>query len=156
MGGGDTASPARDRQFQRLSRQTCFALLRTVAIGRVAWATPTGEVVVVPVNFAVDGEAVVFQTAAGGKLDAVREGRPLSFEADDMEPALQVGWSVLLTGMAEEVTAPDQVRRLRELPFAPWANLPDPVFVRLPAREVTGRRIRLHPGGVTVERVGGE
>ncbi len=153
MGSGDATPPAGRVHIEVLDRDTCLALLRTVAIGRVAWATPTGHAVVLPVNFVLDDDAVVFKTSHGGKLDIVREGRALSFEADDVEPALQVGWSVLVTGVAEVITDPDRIRRLEGLPLAPWTHLPEPVFVRLPAREVTGRRIPLHPGGVTVERV---
>jgi len=140
-------------QAQPLDRGACFELLRTVGIGRIAWATDDGRALVLPVNFVVDGDAVVFKTAHGSKLTAVSEGRPLSFEADDMEPALHVGWSVLITGVAEVVTEPDEIRRLEELPLAPWGRTPKPFFVRLPAGEPTGRRLPLHPGGVTRERV---
>lgn len=38
-----------------LDRSACVELLQSVAIGRVAWATESGDAVVVPVNFvAVD------------------------------------------------------------------------------------------------------
>jgi len=150
--GHESLIPDSGGQIQALDRETCFDLLQTVGIGRVAWATESGRVLVLPVNFVVDEDAVVFKTAEGSKLEAVRGGRPLSFEADDVEPALHVGWSVLITGEAEVVTAADQLRRLAELPVAPWDATPKPFLVRLPAHEVTGRRLPLHPGGVTVVR----
>ncbi|WP_063767848.1 pyridoxamine 5'-phosphate oxidase family protein [Streptosporangium roseum] len=153
MRAKDTTSSEDGGRAEILDRDTCMALLETAGIGRIAWSAPNGEVVVLPVNFVVDRDSIVFKTSQGGKLDAVHRGRPLSFEADGMEPALRVGWSVLLVGVGEVVADPDQVRRLRELP-APWAAMAEPVFIRLTARQVTGRRLPLHPGGVAVERVG--
>jgi uncharacterized protein len=134
-----------------LDRATCVELLRKVAIGRVAWATVSGDAVVVPVNFVVVDNSVVFRTAEGHKLDAVLEGRRICFEADDVEPALQAGWSVLVQGHPEVVSDPDELRRLELLPLSPWDPAPKPFFVRIRADEVTGRRLALRAGGVTVE-----
>jgi nitroimidazol reductase NimA-like FMN-containing flavoprotein (pyridoxamine 5'-phosphate oxidase superfamily) len=135
-----------------LDRSTCLELLATVEMGRVAWADGSGRVIVEPVNFTVDGESVVFRTAEGSKVEAVRQGRPLSFEADDVEPALRVGWSVLVTGAAEIVdVARDE--RLRSLAVRPWdESAPKPYFIRIHADEATGRRIPVHPGGRHVHR----
>jgi len=132
-----------------LDRNTSLALLHSVDVGRVAWATDSGEAVVLPVNFAVDGDDVLFRTAAGAKLDAVRCGRIISFEADGLEPALHVGWSVLVTGPAE--VEPEEQDRLRQAPL-PWDREPKPFLVRLHGLRISGRRLPLHAGGVTIER----
>jgi uncharacterized protein len=60
--------------IENLDRATCLALLRTVGIGRVGWATADGRAMILPVNFVVDGDTIVFSTSEGEKLDAVREG----------------------------------------------------------------------------------
>jgi len=134
-----------------LDRSTCVELLQTVVIGRVAWATEAGDAVVVPVNFIVEDDSIVFRTAEGDKLAAVQEGRRLCFEADDVEPALHAGWSVMITGAAEVITDPDQVRRLGLLPLAPWDPAPKPFLVRIRATEMSGRRLPLRSGGVLFE-----
>ncbi|TYB41900.1 pyridoxamine 5'-phosphate oxidase family protein [Actinomadura chibensis] len=139
--------------LETLDRATCLALVRRVQVGRIAWAEDGGIVDVLPVNFVVDGDTLVFMTAPGAKLDAVRAGRPLTFEADDLEPALRTAWSVLVTGRPEIVTDPEEVERLRALPLTPWIRWPEASFVRLLPDRVSGRRIPLHPGGVTVEHV---
>ena len=72
--------PTRPATLVELTRDECFVLLRTVEIGRVAVSRGDRAPLVVPVNFAVDGEAVVFRTNAGTKLDAVATG-PIAFEA---------------------------------------------------------------------------
>jgi nitroimidazol reductase NimA-like FMN-containing flavoprotein (pyridoxamine 5'-phosphate oxidase superfamily) len=146
----------RRRVLEVLDRSACIELLQSVAIGRVAWATESGDAVVVPVNFVAVEDGVVFRTAEGTKLAAAQKGRRLSFEADDVEPALHIGWSVLITGTAEVVTDSDEVRRLQLLPLAPWDPEPKPYFVRIRASEMTGRRLPLKAGGVTVEHSGDE
>jgi nitroimidazol reductase NimA-like FMN-containing flavoprotein (pyridoxamine 5'-phosphate oxidase superfamily) len=95
--------------IESLDRAACTELLTTVGLGRAAWAEQTGQVIVEPVNFAVEDDCVVFRTAEGEKLDAVRRGCTFSFEADDVEPALRVGWSVLVPSMTEIVTDPDEL-----------------------------------------------
>ncbi len=127
-----------------------------MVIGRVAWADDDGRVVVLPVNFIMDGDAIVFRTSEGGKVSAVREGHLLSFEADDVEPGLRTGWSVLACGTAQVVTDSAAVDRLEHSPLAPWPPMPRSCFVRLPPDQITGRRLPLHPGGVTHERIGPE
>nr|WP_055501828.1 pyridoxamine 5'-phosphate oxidase family protein [Nonomuraea pusilla] len=150
-GGADEAGASR---IQTMDSDSCLLLLRSVAIGRLAWSTADLEAVVIPVNFALDGRTVVVKTTRGGELvEAVEAGRTLTFEADDMEPALRTGWSVLVTGRAELVTDPGVVHYLERLRLAPWARLPDPLFVRLVPERVTGRRLPMHPGGVTAERL---
>ena len=142
-----------DDRMEILDRETCLELLRTVPIGRVAWVADDGQVVVLPVNFIVDGDGIVFRTAEGGKLEAARHGQPVSFQADDVEPALHLGWSVLASGQAHVVEDPNEVARLESLPLAPWEPSPKPFFVRIDTQQISGRRLRLHPGEVTVEEI---
>ncbi|GAA3939208.1 pyridoxamine 5'-phosphate oxidase family protein [Actinomadura viridis] len=143
--------PAPPEEQEPLDQATCLSLLSSVDIGRIAWADDSGEVVVLPVNFTVDGDSVIVRTAAGAKLDAVRAGRPISFEADDVEPALRSGWSVLVTGPADVVDDTGRDGLAERLP-APWDRSPKPYLIRLHAHRITGHRLPLRAGGVTVER----
>lgn len=136
-----------------LDRDACLALLSSVVIGRVVWSPYGKDLKVVPVNFVLDGDGIVFRTAHGGKLDAIQHGVSLVFETDDVEAALRVGWSVVLSGRAEVVTDREQVGRLERLVGAPWAAMIEPVFVRVSVQEISGRRIPLHAGGVVVQPV---
>lgn len=107
-----------------------------------------------PVNFLLDAQAIVFSTGPGDKLAAVRAGRPLTFEADDIGRATRTGWSVLVTGAADVVEGLGQIRRIEQLRLDAWAPTSGRSFVRLRIQEVTGRLLPLRPGRVTVERVG--
>ncbi len=132
-----------------LDRATCLKLLGTLDIGRCAWIDEQGRIVVIPVNFALFGEHIVFRSNEGAKLFAAGQNAYFSFEVDDLEPAVHGGWSVLVQGRAEEVTNPEEKTRLQEL-VRPWSRVERLEVVRIPAEYVTGRRIRLHAGGVSV------
>ena len=139
---------------ESLDRVACLELMRTVGLGRVAWTADDGLVVVEPVNFVLDDDGVVFRTAEGDKLDAVRRGCSFSFETDDVEPALRVGWSVLVSGPAEVLSDAEQQRLSdQRTPLAWDQSTPRPYLVRIRTEQVSGRRLPLHPGGVSfVER----
>jgi nitroimidazol reductase NimA-like FMN-containing flavoprotein (pyridoxamine 5'-phosphate oxidase superfamily) len=135
-----------------LDRSTCLELLRTVGVGRLAWAETDGHVQVLPLNFALDGDDVVVRTGSGTLVTAVQAGRRLSFQADDLEPAVRGGWTVLITGAAQVVGPGSESERLARL-VQPWAGGLKPVVVRLRAGDVKGRRLTLHGGGVRVVRL---
>lgn len=119
-----------------LSRAQCWELLATGEIGRVG-ITVFGEApIIVPVNFQVEEDCVVFRSGAGMKLDTARH-RHLSFQADDVDPIHHTGWSVLVRGFATI-----EPNRPASTPPVPW---PDPDerrwVVRLWPSHVTGRII---------------
>ena len=136
---------------ETLDRAACLELMGSVGLGRVAWTAEDGRVVVEPVNFVLDDDGVVFRTAEGDKLDAVRRRRAFSFETDDVEPALRVGWSVLVSGRAEVLSDAEQQGPSGRHLLLPWdQSQPRPYLVRIRTEQVSGRRLPLHPGGVSV------
>ena len=66
--GGMTTSTT---TLEVLTYDECLALLGSGGVGRLAWAEPD-RVVVVPVNFAWDGDAIVFRTDPGQKVDGMQ------------------------------------------------------------------------------------
>jgi uncharacterized protein len=97
--------------------------------------------VVLPVNFALDGEEIVIRTGAGTKLDAALRNAVVAFEVDEIDPVYHSGWSVMVTGMARELRAPGEIERARALPLRPWAPGVRDAFIAIPAQLVSGRRI---------------
>lgn len=138
-----------DDGLEVLDAASCRDLLRTVPVGRVAWAGPDGWVEVRPVNVGLDGDDLVFRVRDGSVLDAVRAGRPLTLEADQIEAALRTGWSVQVLGRGtEEIPGSAAEGRV-----APWARGERPRTIRLRPEQITGRRVRLSPGEVLVVRL---
>jgi uncharacterized protein len=128
-----------DDRLVDLSRAECLTLLHRNPIGRVAILTD-GVPEVFPVNFVVSGDAVVFRTALGSKLlKGVRTG-PIAFEVDDYRTMDHSGWSVLVTGSAEEVDDLSDAE-LAALRLLPWAGDARRTVVRLRIDEIHGRRL---------------
>jgi len=123
-----------------LDRDECVRLLAMATVGRVA-VSMRALPVVVPVNFCLDGDAVVFRTAPGTKLNAACSHAVVGFQADCIDPVYHAGWSVLVRGMAEEITDPAEIEAARQLPLSPWAGGERDHFVRVPLDVISGRRL---------------
>lgn len=124
-----------------LDRDECLALIRHQQVGRLAIVS-AGHPLVFPVNYRVDGEDIVFRTGAGTKLEAAQRSA-VCFEVDEVDPVSRGGWSVMVHGRLEEVTASDgpQYERVRASEVTPWADAPKDHFMRVVSRSITGRRI---------------
>jgi uncharacterized protein len=96
--------------------------------------------VALPVNVAMLGEDVIFQTDGGSKLAAATEGQVVSVEADDIDFTYCTGWSVLVTGRAQIVTKPTDIEWAKSRVRA-WAPGPHPFLVRVPSTTISGRRL---------------
>jgi nitroimidazol reductase NimA-like FMN-containing flavoprotein (pyridoxamine 5'-phosphate oxidase superfamily) len=127
--------------IETIGRHECMHLLAHRSfVGRVAFAVD-GQPLVLPVNYVVDGTSVVFRTAAGTKLRALRGGARVAFEVDDGRPLDRAGWSVLVTGIAEEITDHRDLDRLRRGPLHSWAAPAADHWIRVTIDEVSGRRM---------------
>ncbi|GGV95029.1 DNA-binding protein [Streptomyces gelaticus] len=128
-------------QLRDLGPEECRVLLSTHGVGRVAVSAPDGRPAVVPVNYDVVDEAIVFRTAPGS-VTAAAAGKEVAFEVDHVDDALSQGWSVLAVGPASTVTDPDAVRELvRHAHTTPWAGGERAMWVSIRPTSLTGRRI---------------
>jgi len=125
-----------------LDRDECVALLGRSSLGRIAIIIG-GRPLVFPVNFTLDGEAIVLRTDAGTKLYGARNG-PVAFECDGTDPVYHTGWSVLATGNAEEVHNGAELAHLERLPLGSWCPGPKSTWLRIRPLMLTGRRIPPH------------
>jgi nitroimidazol reductase NimA-like FMN-containing flavoprotein (pyridoxamine 5'-phosphate oxidase superfamily) len=125
-----------------LTADECRALLVThrPRLGRLAFVA--GEwPLVLPMNFALDGDVVYFQSAAGSKLDAAVRCDRVAFQVDHVDEVWEEGWSLLAFGHLRVVEDPDELTRVRRLPLRPWASGDKPYFLRLEIMSLSGRRI---------------
>ena len=91
----------------------CMRLLASKQAGRIGFAIWGGPEIL-PVNYVLDGDAVVFATGAGSNLSAVVRSTVV-FEVDDTDERTRSGWSVVVHGLAQEVTRADERIRARRV-----------------------------------------
>ncbi|MGW7047335.1 pyridoxamine 5'-phosphate oxidase family protein [Streptomyces avermitilis] len=124
-----------------LDRSEALRLLGSVSLGRIVFtrqALPT----VRPVKHMLDGGDIVIRTHEGAALtsqarQADNAGVVVAYEADVIDPDTHLGWSVVVTGYARQVTDADELARIRHLLEA-WA-----------ARPGVDHAVRIHPDLVT-------
>ena len=123
-----------------MDRDECLRLLALHHIGRLAFVTG-GRPTVLPVNYVMDGNDVVFRTDDGAKLTtAVREAL-VAFEIDWNDPVDHTGWSVVLSGRAEEILDRTELTKVQALPLQPWAKGEKAHWIRVHGDRITGRRV---------------
>lgn len=124
-----------------LSVAECRDLLATDSVGRVAFVTPAGPRIV-PVNYVLAGEALELRTSTHSELATYAPGTEIAFEIDQLDSERRRGWSVVAHGVCERVEPPHSGSRHRDGPVPePWAGGVRPLLLRLPWRELTGRRV---------------
>lgn len=125
-----------------LPAEECWRLLTTTSVGRVAWTTADGPVVI-PVNFTVDDRVVYIRTRACSSMVQKADVERVAFEVDRIDEAKRSGWSVLLSGRAEVRygSAADAVPSVET-----WPSGPRSAVVVIAVDKISGRRL---PGAPT-------
>ncbi len=126
--------------LEQLPRDECLRLMGTVPVGRIVYtrqALPAVELV----NFVLSEGDIVIRTHAQSKLAIATRGAVVAFEADSVDLAEQVGWSVTVVGQARAVTDDAEIHRLELLPLNSWLAQERDHFIRISPTIVNGRRV---------------
>ncbi len=121
--------------FLTIDADECRRLLRDATVGRVCWASPEG-LQVLPVNYGVDGDLLVFACAEGSLLAGLADPTDVVVQVDDLDPVTATGWSVLVRGRSRTVDA----ARPGVVPRA-WAPGDRAVLVGVEPHHLTGRSV---------------
>lgn len=145
--GGQDAGREMVAHMESLARDECVALLETVSVGRLALLVDDRPEIL-PVNYAMDGDSVLFRTAEGTVLNQASL-TVVAFEADQLDDSDQAGWSVLVQGVAQDIGDAIDARseRQRRLSLVTWAPGTRSRWFRIRPDKITGRRIRMVPAG---------
>lgn len=119
----------------------CLVLLRWETVGRLAATVPDEAPIVVPVNFAMHDDSVVFRCGEGAMLERVRDAK-VSVQVDRFDWYRRIGWSVLVRGVAHEVDA----AAMDDLGLEPWAPGVKDHWFEVVTDTITGRRLELNQG----------
>jgi nitroimidazol reductase NimA-like FMN-containing flavoprotein (pyridoxamine 5'-phosphate oxidase superfamily) len=136
-------------RLEPLDTEECLSLLSAGEVGRLGFVAD-GQPRIEPVNFRLVDGTVVIVSRAGAKLDAAVHRQLVAFELDAVEQWAHAGWSVLVLGSAHVVVDPAECARLLASGPEPWTPISELSVIRIEVAEVTGRRVRVDPGGVSV------
>ena len=123
-----------------MSTAQCWAMLREEEFGRLAFRL-VDEVHITPINYAADGETLLFRTAEGEKLLGVVMGSVVAFEIDRYGE--ETARSVVVRGAAR-LLGEDEAHRAENVPLRPWVGTTKYNVVEILPVVVTGREFELH------------
>lgn len=124
----------------QLDRADCMRLLARSTFGRIG-ITVGALPVVLPVNYRLVDDHIVFRTGQGTKLDAATRNSIVAFQVDDIDPLSHSGWSVMVTGEAREVTDVGDLADLEAAGIPHWVHSEDDATMAVATTMVTGRRV---------------
>jgi nitroimidazol reductase NimA-like FMN-containing flavoprotein (pyridoxamine 5'-phosphate oxidase superfamily) len=150
-GAGPGQGPATGAPVPKpLDEAECLRLISPSGVGRLAYVGRYGPTVL-PINYVVHEGTIVFRTAHDSPTDEdLRTGiaeaeYKVAFEIDELNPAAQEGWSVLVQGSVHHVESEDELASVREAGVEPWAGGVRELFLRIRPTRITGRRISKEP-----------
>lgn len=111
------------RRLEALPRAEALQLLRSVSLGRLVF-TQQALPAIRPVNHIVDGDRIVVRVYQGTAISrgaAAPGGMVVAYEADLIDTADRLGWSVIVVGRATLVLDEAESARYREQ-LEPWVS----------------------------------
>jgi hypothetical protein len=111
------------RRLEPLTRDDGLRLLGGVPVGRVVF-THLALPAVRPVPHLLDGARIVIRAQLGSAVTAavgVEGGTVVAYQADSIDPAQYLGWSVVVVGRASPLTDEAECARFRER-LPPWVT----------------------------------
>lgn len=122
-----------------MTTEECWDFLRTREFGHLAFHL-ADQVHITPINYAVDGDTLLFRTAEGSKLLAVVMNPDIAFEVDQYDE--HQATSVIIRGTARELEE-DEEHRAENVPLRPWVPTLKYNVVEIRVSEISGRRFEL-------------
>ena len=127
---------------RELRPDACRRLIMKGGVGRVAFQSASGQHIM-PVNFQLDGDSVVFRTTRDSELGRLAPVAEAALEVDELDVETRSGWSVVAKGRIDVIPENFETAAIRFFgkdPM-PWAGGVRRLYLRLTWRELTGREL---------------
>ena len=132
---------------EQLDEQECIRLISPGGVGRIAFTGRYG-LSIFPVNYKMHDGSVVFRTVGDSPFgEDLRTGIQyaeyrVAFEIDDVDLAVQEGWSVLILGPAHHMDTSAERALASQIGVDAWPGGRREDYIRITPARMTGRRIR--------------
>jgi len=131
------------RRLEKVSPRESMRLLGTVSLGRVAFTTRALPAIR-PVNHLVDGDYIIIRTDAEAAITTSLRSESgsvvVAYQADMIDYAEHLGWSVTVVGLAQQVVDPDDAATYRRA-LRPWVEGEKDQVIAIHAELITGFRL---------------
>jgi hypothetical protein len=130
------------RGLEELGPRESMRLLGSVPLGRIVF-TARALPAVCPARHIVDGDHVIVGADSGiaiASAPSAETGTVVAYEADVIDPANNLGWSVTVVGVAHQVTDPAAARAFRRV-LRHWAKGGSDQVISISPGMVTGFRL---------------
>jgi hypothetical protein len=135
------------RRLAELSREESLRMLGSVPFGRIVF-TSRALPAILPVSHLLVGEQIIIRASLGAAFSSAGHGSGtvVAYEADLIDPAERLGWSVVVVGRACRVRSETLSARYR-VSLRPWIDEEMDEVIAITANLVTGFRIVAGPAG---------
>jgi hypothetical protein len=131
------------RRLEKLSPRESMRLLGTVSLGRVAFTTRALPAIR-PVNHLVNGDYIIIRTDAEAAITTSLKSESgsvvVAYQADMIDYAEHLGWSVTVVGLAQQVVDPDDAATYRRV-LRPWVEGEKDQVIAIHAELISGFRL---------------
>ncbi|MHA7304217.1 pyridoxamine 5'-phosphate oxidase family protein [Arthrobacter sp. TMN-49] len=128
--------------IETLSGAQCWEFLHGQVVGRLA-VVAEDHPEIFPINYAVDGESIIFRTAEGTKLYGSTSNTPVAFEIDGYDPHTEQAWSVVLRGRVAAIEDGAGFEEANDLTLQPWQGGIKNHLMRILPLNLSGRRFQV-------------
>ena len=125
-----------------LGMHECRAMLAEESVGRVAWTSLEGPVIL-PVSYVLRGDRIAFRTSPYGTLAQLVTPTLVAFQIEELDRPHRVGRSVLVQGVAQAAQSSAWEPNWRIDDVTPWAGGVRNLFIEIGIQHLTGRAF--HP-----------
>jgi nitroimidazol reductase NimA-like FMN-containing flavoprotein (pyridoxamine 5'-phosphate oxidase superfamily) len=132
---------------QTLTGDQCLNRLSRQRIGRVS-VSKDALPIIVPVDYARDGDSIVFRARQHSMLAQACDESVVAFEVDEFSRTSNAGWSVQIVGMATLLAAAERVHALT-LGLPGSAGDAGQEFIRLRLDRISGHETDLPTAAAT-------
>jgi len=143
---GGRQAAIREPVVEVLDEMACLSLIAGGGVGRIGYTGRFGPAVL-PVNYDLHGGTIVFRTGVDSAMAAdlctgIADAEySVAFEIDQIQPATQEGWSVLVQGSVHHVDSEAEQASLLRAGVVAWPDGQREHFIRITPTRITGRRI---------------
>jgi hypothetical protein len=130
------------RRRTELSREECLLLLGEVPLGRVVF-THRALPAIRPANHLVEADQIIIRASLGPAVSSrpgYDGGTVVAYQADLIDAAEHLGWSIVVVGRAGHVTDLAEIERYRRA-LGSWAAAEGDDIIAIRADMVTGFRL---------------